>query len=143
MNQKIEIPTILYERLSAHAKGFDTPANVIERILEFYEEKMGVDSKREFSQEIKMPLSLEIVYYPNSELEFRKKLLQMKKAYICMHKVDGSTELKVWNASSINEASDINANLRSGHLRGWKKKGILKAEVSTNRDDLQFSHGLH
>jgi hypothetical protein len=136
MNQKIEIPTILYERLSAHAKGFDTPANVIGKILDFYEEEMGVDSKREFSQEIKMPLALEIVYYPNSELEFRKKLLQMKKAYICMHKIDGSTELKVWNASNINESSDINANLRSGYLRGWKNKGICKAEISTNRDDL-------
>ena len=38
MSQVIRIPYNLYQRLSSHAKGFDTPANVIEKILDFYEE---------------------------------------------------------------------------------------------------------
>jgi hypothetical protein len=137
MNQKIEIPKALYERLSVHAKGFDTPANVIERILDYYEGEQSIDTKEKFSHENKMPLSIDIMYFPPAEHEFKQKLLQTKKAYILLYKVDGTTELKEWNASNLNESSDINANLRSGHIRGWKKRGIFKAEVSTNKDDLR------
>jgi hypothetical protein len=137
MNQKIEISNTLYERLSVHAKGFDTPANVIERILDYYEDKQGIDSKEKFSNEIKIPLSMDIIYFPSAKNEFKQKLLQSGKAYILLYKIDGSTELKEWKVSKLNESSDIKANLLSGHLRGWKNKGIYKAEVSTNRDDLR------
>ncbi len=44
MGQVIRIPENLYRRLSFHAKGFETPANVIEKMLNFYEEKKGVES---------------------------------------------------------------------------------------------------
>jgi len=37
MSQVIRIPESIYTRLSRHAKGFDTPANVIERLLNHYE----------------------------------------------------------------------------------------------------------
>ena len=37
MSQVIRIPESIYKRLESHAKGFDTPANVIERLLNFYE----------------------------------------------------------------------------------------------------------
>lgn len=37
MYEVIKVPTALYTRLEKYAKGFDTPANVIERLLNFYE----------------------------------------------------------------------------------------------------------
>lgn len=37
MSQVIRIPESLYKRLESHAIGFDTPAAVIERFLDFYE----------------------------------------------------------------------------------------------------------
>lgn len=37
MSQVIRISESIYEQLESMAKGFDTPGNVIERLLEFYE----------------------------------------------------------------------------------------------------------
>jgi len=37
MSQVIRIPESLFRRLESHAIGFDTPAGVLERILDFYE----------------------------------------------------------------------------------------------------------
>jgi hypothetical protein len=37
MNTVIKLPVHLYKRLEHHAQGFDTPVNVIERILNHYE----------------------------------------------------------------------------------------------------------
>jgi len=37
MSQVIRISESIYERLESMARGFDTPGNVIERLLEFYE----------------------------------------------------------------------------------------------------------
>ena len=37
MSQVIRIPENLYKRLESHAIGFDTPAGVLEKILDFYE----------------------------------------------------------------------------------------------------------
>ena len=136
MSQNIKIPVYLYNRLSLHAKGFDRPADVIERILDYYEEKTGFESSKSQHYGIEKPESLEIVYYPSNEQEFKNNLLQEKKAFVLLHKIDGSKELKEWNAQNISPTSDVNANLRSGYLRGWKNKGIFKAEVSTKRSDL-------
>lgn len=38
MSRTIRIPINLYARLERHAKGFDTPASVIERLLNSYED---------------------------------------------------------------------------------------------------------
>ena len=136
MSQTIRIPANLYHRLSLHAKGFDTPANVIERLLNFYEEQNDIESTENHEHVSQEATSLEIIYYPSDELSFKKALLQNKIAYVLLHKVDGTTELKEWNASKFSSHSDVNANLRSGYLRSWKTRGICKAEVSTNKDDL-------
>jgi hypothetical protein len=37
MSNTIRIPASLYKRLERHAEGFDTPANVIKRLLDYYE----------------------------------------------------------------------------------------------------------
>jgi hypothetical protein len=136
MSQTIRIPANLYQRLSLHAKGFETPANVIEKILNFYEAEQGVESTSNVEPVINAPVSLEIIYYPSDEHSFKQALLQTKRAYIMLHKVDGTTELKEWNATRFDVNSDVNGNLRSGYLRGWKNKGIFKAEISTNQHDV-------
>lgn len=135
MSQVIRIPISLYNRLSSYAKGFDTPASVIEKMLDFYEKGKGLHSSAAIESENKKPLSLEIIYSPSNEDEFKKALLQTQKAYILLHKVDGTTNFKEWNASNFGVNSDVNSNLRSGYLRGWKNKGIFKAEISTNKND--------
>ena len=136
MDQEIKIPASLYQRLGFHAKGFDTPANVIERILDFYEEQKGLESTAESEAVIKVPTSLEIIYYPSDENSFKQLLLQTKKAYVLLRKVDGTSELKEWNASNFDNSSSVSGNLRSGYLRGYKNKGIYKAEISTDQNDL-------
>ena len=46
MSQVIRIPSNVYSRLERHAQGFDTPANVIEKLLNHYE---GVNFQEEKS----------------------------------------------------------------------------------------------
>lgn len=138
MSQVVRIPINLYNRLSVHANGFQTPANVIENILNYYEKHKGIKSPLPSPlSTIKQPTHLEIVYYPTSEQSFKKLLLQTKKAYILLHKQDGTSEIKEWVANNFDKNSKVNGNLRSGQLRGWKSKGIYKAEVSTNLNDLK------
>jgi hypothetical protein len=136
MSDVIRIPTNLYRRLSLHAKGFETPANVIEKMLNFYEDQKGLESTAKLESVSKVATSLEIIYYPSDERSFKQALLKTRKAYILLHIVDGTTELKEWNASDFGVNSDVNRNLRSGYLRGWKNKGIFKAEISTNKNNL-------
>ncbi len=140
MSQVIRISNDLYKRLEGHATGFDTPSNVIERILNFYE---GVDESHRgnsngqpSSERIEPAKELEIIYSPASEEEFKQELLSSKIAYIKLHYTDGHTEVKEWNASRFTPKSRVDGNLRSGYLRGWKDRGIYKAELSVNRDDI-------
>jgi len=141
MSKVIRISDNLYQRLSFHAKGFDTPASVIERLLDFYEKNIEITIPRNSlkSNQINEPAELQIIYYPINEEEFKKNLLKTKKAYILLHKVDGTTEIKTWNAYRFGENSNVSGNLRSGRLRDWKKRGIYKAEVSVNLDDFHRS----
>lgn len=139
MSQVIRIPDDLYKRLEKHASGFDTPANVIERVLDAYE---GIDKRegpRESSvltSQVRKPATkLEIEYFADSEKGFKEQLLSTKVAYIKLHYTDGVSEIKEWNASRFTKDSRVDGNLRSGYLRGWKERGIYKAELSVNRDD--------
>jgi len=139
MSQVIRVPESLYNRLEEHAHGFDTPANVIEKILNFYEANCSEEIEATEVQKeiaIESPNELEIVYHPGGERIFKKALLENKKAFICLHKVDGSSEIKIWNAAKFSPHSDVNGNLRSGYLRGWKKKGIYKAVIAINEEDI-------
>jgi len=140
MEEKITIPTELYKRLGLHVKGFETPANVIERILDFYEVNTSIiPAIEKLKQQGVVParsFQLEVIFHPNSESEFKKLLLQRKVAWIKLYKKDGTIETKMWKAHSFTKDSDLMGNLRSGYLRGWKDKGIYKAELAINADDL-------
>lgn len=140
MSQVIRISNDLYKRLEEHATGFDTPANVIERILNFYEggdeSNRGDLNDQPSSERIEPAKELDIQYYSASEDEFKHELLSSKLAYIKLHYTNGQTEVKEWNASRFSQKSRVDGNLRSGYLRGWKERGIYKAELSVNRDDI-------
>lgn len=128
MSHVIRINDDLYNRLRSHAEGFDTPAIVIERILDSYEANgFSPVSKVE---EVSPASELEISFGDFSEKSFKTKLLKTKYAFITLHYTDGSSETKRWNASKFTEDSKLGANLRSGFLRGWRAKGIYKAELS-------------
>jgi len=45
MTREIRIPSSIYSRLEKHACGFDTPINVIERLLDYYENSNPADSE--------------------------------------------------------------------------------------------------
>ena len=135
MNQTIEISASLYQRLGAHAEGFETPAAVIEKLLNSFEVQEPQGLTQNLKKTINMPLSLKIIYYPADEESFKQELLQKQIAYLLLHKLDGTKEIKEWNASNFQANSSVNGNLRSGYLRDWKKKGIVKAEISTTKND--------
>ena len=125
MSPTIQISEELLQRLGKHSSGFKTPADVIAEMLDFYEK---VDP---------YPSRLEIVYYPVNDAEhFRRLLLDHKFAYVKLSKTDGTSETHLWNAYRFTKESSVENNLRSGYLRGWRAKGICKAEVSINKDDL-------
>ncbi len=139
MSQVIRIPENLYDRLEKYAHGFDTPANVIEKILNYYEkhcEEHPEIPQKQPDQSINLPTSLEIIYHPGGENIFKKALLEKKQAYICLYKIDGTSEINIWNASKFSPHSDVNNNLRSGYLRNWKKKGIFKAVIAIDKTDI-------
>ena len=139
MSQVIRISDELYKRLEAHASGFDTPSNVIERVLDAFDgiiPNSRADSSSVFNQEIQPARSLEIIYFPDSEEVFKQELLECKKAYIKLHYTNNTSEIKEWNASRLSSSSSVDGNLRSGYLRGWKERGIYKAELAVNRDKI-------
>lgn len=137
MSKVIRISMELYKRLSAHSDGFETPADVIDKLLVFYDYELGEGTRPTPMDAVKTPTSLEIVYYPDNNIDrFKEDLLKTKRAFVGLYKTDGAIEIKEWNATKISVDSDINSNLRSGYLRGWKDKCIMRAEVSTKKSDL-------
>lgn len=137
MSQVIRISDELYKRLEARASGFDTPSNVIETILNSYEASppntLAVSPS---FPDIKPAKNLDICYIDGSEDDFKQALLTSKKGYIRIHYTNGMSEVKEWNAARLSASSKIDGNLRSGYLRGWQKRGIFKAELSTNYEEL-------
>jgi hypothetical protein len=57
MSKNIEVPTSLFNRLAKHASGFDTPANVITKILDVYEQSLPI---RNNNQDIVMDAFQEV-----------------------------------------------------------------------------------
>ncbi|MBL3591825.1 MAG: hypothetical protein JMN24_18925 [gamma proteobacterium endosymbiont of Lamellibrachia anaximandri] len=139
MSQVIRISDELYKRLEALASGFDTPSNVIETILDAHEDitpNLKTRNNTSRSQGIQPANNLDIVYFADSEEEFKKQLLINKKAYIKLSYTNDTSEIKEWNASRFSTTSRVDGNLRSGYLRGWKERGIYKAELAVNRNEI-------
>ena len=128
----IRIPEGLYKRLENLAEGFDTPANVIEKLLNQYsDDGLSVDDLEAIPS--KKP---QLVFYPENDDDFKDLLITHKKAYIRLHKKDGTIENIIWKANRFSKNSNLRGNLWSGYLRGWKAKGVIKAELAINESDL-------
>ena len=139
MSQVIRIPPDIYSRLESHAVGFASPASVIEMLLDFYEDNHSsqtVEPKRK-PLAVELPDKLEIVFYPSTEEEFKSHFLKSKQAWILITRIDGSTEWKSWSLKGLTSTSSVMGNLRSGRLRDWKTRGIVKAEVAITKHDIQ------
>ena len=146
MSQVIRIPDELYNRLGLYASGFETPASVIERILDLYEQEnpnadTGAIKRVVPVNEMKPATKLEICYLAGSEVitddQFKQKLLQEQNAFVKLHYTNGESEIKEWNAKNFKASSRLDGNLRSGYLRGWKERGIFKAELAIDREELE------
>lgn len=133
MSQVIRITDDLYKRLESHADGFSTPSSVIEKILDAYEGKEP--SVNQESDQHSISHKLELMFYPESEEEFKKKFMAIKQAFVKITFSNGTTEIKDWVSTRFTENSSVSGNLRSGYLRGWKKKGIVKAEVALSKSE--------
>ncbi|MGI9558653.1 MAG: hypothetical protein ACR2NQ_03145 [Thermodesulfobacteriota bacterium] len=72
----------------------------------------------------------EVAYHPDGEENFKNALLETKRAFIRIRYQDGSSTNHFWNAGNFTKNSSVLGNLRSGYLRSWREKGIVKAEVS-------------
>ena len=150
MTKTIEISEDIYERLGRHAQPFETPAQVIQRILDQFEsdankqdEKIpaALSEAKGVARPIVEPLytgKLEINFHPSDSTAFKAHLLRSKAAWILMTYRDGRRVLKHWTAANFKPTSDVMANLRSGYLRGWKEKGLVRADVAIDRSDLGF-----
>jgi hypothetical protein len=139
MSQQIDITEEIYLRLAKHARGFDTPVQVIERMIDFYEEKAGLPTKMNTEPPDFRPhnFQLEIKFFPDNEEDFKRRFLAQGFAWIVIHKTDGSVVEKRWDIQGFTSNSSLKGNLRSGRLRGWREKGIHKAEIAINRDDIK------
>ena len=130
----VRISVNLYARLEKHAKGFDSPASVIEKLLNYYD---GENTSIEDSTTNAMSAKPELIFHPSDEVEFLKKLVERKAVWVNIYKDDGKIETSTWNASRITPNSNLRANIWSGRLRDWKQKGIVKAEFYFDPKDFQ------
>lgn len=112
----ISISDATYSRLEKKAIGFDTPEQVIIRLLD---QSDGITMKKP-----------EIIFYPNEDI-FKKDLLDKKRAEITIYHKNGNRDIILWEAKRFTEKSNLRANLWSGYLRNWSEKGIVKVEIAT------------
>lgn len=119
----IRISDELYARLESHAVGFDTPAALIERLLDKCD---GIETAKPAPSSTKPAL----LFSPPDEALFKQQLLNKKQASVVLHKANGTVENRTWNATRLSAKSNLRGNLWSGLLRGWKKKGIVKVELT-------------
>lgn len=137
MAPQIEVSETTYNRLESLAEGFDTPERVIERLLSAYEGKpLEYGSSRHQDNSPRVLRRPDPEFYPSNINEFKKLLIKNKQAYRLMTFADGRTEMSLWNASRIDEDSDILGNIYSGVLRGWKQKSIVRAQFAIEQADL-------
>lgn len=126
MSPIIRISDTLYKRLETRAVGFDTPAKLIERLLD----EVDNIQPNKIAELTENTIKPELVFNPVSEDQFKKLLVKNKQAEIALYKSDGTREISIWNASRFRSDSNLRGNLWSGQLRGWKEKCIIKAEIS-------------
>jgi len=138
MNKQIEIPSTLYEQLGSLARGFETPAQVIERLVHHF---LSARKETEATpppppEHAHLPPKLEPEFFPSDKKEFKRLLLTHRRAWVILYKTDGTIDEKIWDAQNFSKDSDLVGNLRSGYLRNWRDKGIYMAKIAINKADI-------
>ena len=137
MGNQIHLTDPNYHRLGALANPFETPEDVIERLLDYYETNSEAALPSTNIQLASSPNELELIFIPSDEEEFKALLIDGKEAWIYLEHIDGTKKIKHWRIKEFKSTSSLRGNLFSGYLRGWKKKGICKAIISTNKEDIR------
>jgi hypothetical protein len=146
MKKTIEISTELYQRLGKIAQAFESEQSVIERLIDFYENEKNSDNialsnDTVIEQTQLLPITvyrskLEEHYYPSNLNQFKLLLIETKKAWVKLSYVDGTVTVQEWNALRFSETSDVRGNLKSGYLRHWREKRIVRADIAIAKNDL-------
>jgi hypothetical protein len=123
----LRISQQLYNRLENHAAGFDTPAQVMERILNHYENIPDLPKNEAPAKGSMNKAKPQLIFKP-SEDDFRRSLVEGYEAQIIIRYQDGSESNKQWRPSRYTESSNLRGNIWSGFLRGWKEQDIVSAE---------------
>jgi aconitase A len=105
-----------------------------EMISDLLDENDGfeIDNKNNKEKEINI---LPIELFPSDSELFRSELLKSKQAAITIYYNNGDNERKIWNASKINQNSNILGNIRSRQeFRNgkWQKGNIAKVVVAVD-----------
>lgn len=132
MEKTVSMPVELYNRLASLARGFDTPADVISRLIDVYDSGVGSVPLQPIlpsAPVAKRSTALEIVLSPEKEEDFKRAFLRKGTAMVKIYKMDGTCTVNEWRLNRFSADSSVKGNLMSGRLRGWKDKGIYKAEV--------------
>lgn len=85
-----------------------------------------------FSKNSILPIELN----PQNESDFKRKIIETKRAFITTFFENGTSEIKIWNANSFSETSGVLRNLRSRpEFRNgeWQDRGIIKVYVSIDK----------
>ncbi len=147
MTQTILLSDETYKKLASLASGFSTPSQVIEKLIDAYEKGINEPaSNNANSNHIpnatptrfgdNLSNNIDIIYFPNnSESQFKIEFLEKNIAYVKLFYANGEAKIKIWHRGLFTENSSVNGNLRSGYLRGWRDKGIYKAEVTTDQSN--------
>ena len=105
MTKQIEIPSSLYEQLGSLAKGFETPAQVIERLVQHF-----LSARKETeaplphpSERFHLPPRLVPEFFPSDKKEFKRLLLTNKQAWVILYKTDGTIDEKIWDAQNFSK----------------------------------------
>lgn len=128
----IRVPQHLFDRLQAVAPGLMTTAEVIERLVDFYESHHGrveptADTTPTSPQILSRP---KLHFHPRDENEFKAELLRSRRAKVELQLSSGKNEEHIWKADRMTESSSVRANLWSGILRDWKTRGVITARIS-------------
>jgi predicted CopG family antitoxin len=145
MKKTIEISTELYHRLGKIAQAFESEQSVIERLIDFYENEKNSDNITLSNDKVIektqcLPITvyrkLEEHYYPSNLKQFKLRLIETKKAWVKLSYEDGTVTVHEWNTLKFSETSDVRGNLKSGLLRHWREKRIVRADIAIAKNDL-------
>ncbi|WNC72504.1 hypothetical protein RGQ13_00595 [Thalassotalea psychrophila] len=124
MNQKIEVSTEIFNRLAKHASGFDTPANVIVKLLDFYEDEP------KFTQKTKANL-IEQAFKLNFKTDARPF---GQKASVLSGFSDDSKGVQ-WNVVVNSETGivSLGVNLEGMKYKNWPITNLLIRESKQSK----------